>query len=220
MKKTKVDILLIDDHTIVVEGCATLLKQYGYESVTVATNCEEGLQLALKKTPALIMIDISMPGMGGLGMIRRINKKNADIKIIVFSMHDDTSIISRAIDSGVKGYISKTSSPSDIIEAVEQVLAGNIYLSHDVAQALALEKLNPVKNELEVLSPKEYEIFDMLVNGNTISEIATALYLSSKSVSNYITKIKTKLDVSSMAELVRIGYKYNIANVETNMANK
>ncbi len=219
MTYTKADILLIDDHSIVVDGCAKLLKQSGFKSVNVATNCEQGLQYALEFKPELIMVDISMPGMGGFGIIRRIRKKNLKTKIIVFSMHDDPSIISRAIDSGVKGYISKTSSPEKIIEAVKLVLSGSIYLSQDVAQTLALDKLNPVKNILDTLSPKEYEIFDMLVNGNTVNEIANTLFLSTKSVSNYITKIKSKLNTSTVAELVHIGYKHNIARLEDNPVN-
>ncbi|MCG8380318.1 MAG: response regulator transcription factor, partial [Proteobacteria bacterium] len=180
---------------------------------------EQGLQYALEFKPELIVVDISMPGMGGFGIIRRIRKKNLKTKIIVFSMHDDPSIISRAIDSGVKGYISKTSSPEKIIEAVKLVLSGSIYLSQDVAQTLALDKLNPVKNILDTLSPKEYEIFDMLVNGNTVNEIANTLFLSTKSVSNYITKIKSKLNTSTVAELVHIGYKHNIARLEDNPVN-
>ena len=219
MLYSNTNILIIDDHTIVVDGCAALLKQSGFKHITVATDCDEALQYALKNEPELIIVDISMPGMGGFGIIRRIRKKNLKTKIIVFSMHDDPSIISRAIDSGVKGYISKTSSPEKIIEAVKLVLSGSIYLSQDVAQTLALDKLNPVKNILDTLSPKEYEIFDMLVNGNTVNEIANTLFLSTKSVSNYITKIKSKLNTSTVAELVHIGYKHNIARLEDNPVN-
>ena len=219
MLYSNTNILIIDDHTIVVDGCAALLKQSGFKHITVATDCDEALQYALKNEPELIIVDISMPGMGGFGIIRRIRKKNLKTKIIVFSMHDDPSIISRAIDSGVKGYISKTSSPEKIIEAVKLVLSGSIYLSQDVAQTLTLDKLNPVKNILDTLSPKEYEIFDMLVNGNTVNEIANTLFLSTKSVSNYITKIKSKLNTSTVAELVHIGYKHNIARLEDNPVN-
>ncbi|MCG8324880.1 MAG: response regulator transcription factor [Thiotrichales bacterium] len=220
MLYSNTNILIIDDHTIVVDGCAALLKQSGFKHVTVATDCDEALQYVLKNEPELIIVDISMPGMGGLGVIRRIRKKKLDTKVIVFSMHDDPSIISRAIDCGVMGYITKTTSPEKIVEAVKQVLSDQIYLSQDVAQTLALDKLRPTDNILDSLSPKEYEIFDMLVNGNTVSEIATTLFLSSKSVSNYITKIKTKLDTKTMAELVHLGIKYNIARIESNPASR
>ncbi len=215
MSYSKVSVLIIDDHLIVVDACKTLLNQNGFKSITATTICEEGLKLAIDNKPNLIIIDISMPGMGGLGIIRRIQKKNIDAKIIVFSMHDDPSIILRALEAGVNGYVSKTSSPEKILEAVLAVLSGDKYLSQDIAQTVALEKLNPKKNILDTLSPKEFEIFDMLVNGNNVSQIATSLLLNTKSVSNYITKIKAKLNTSSLGELVRVGYKYNIVKTES-----
>ncbi len=214
-KYSEIDILLIDDHDIVVQGCESMLSNSGFKSVHVETDCDKALQNAVKNKPDLIVVDISMPGMGGFGLIRRIRKKHLDAKIIVFSMHDDPSIVSRVIESGVEGYVSKTCSPQKILEAIDSVFSGNIYLSQDVAQVLALDKLNPTKNILDKLTPKEYEIFDMLVNGSNISNIAETLFISSKSVSNYITKIKTKLDANSVAELVHIGYKHNITRTGT-----
>lgn len=213
-----IPILLIDDHTIVLEGCVTLLKQEGFKNITVATNCDEGLQILVKTQPILVVVDISMPGMGGLGIIRRIQKKQLRTKVIVFSMHDDPSIVSRTLNAGVNGYVSKTNSPNSLIDAVKMVLNGNMYLSQDIAQTLALFKLNPSKSRLDSLTPKEYEIFEMLVNGNDISEIAMTLYLSSKSVSNYVTKIKSKLQVSSVADMVHLGYKYNITQSDLQIA--
>ena len=213
-----IPILLIDDHTIVLEGCVILLKQHGFKNIHVASNCEEGLQFLIKTQPMLAIIDISMPGMGGLGIVRRIQKKQLRTKVIVFSMHDDPSIVSRTLNAGVNGYISKTNSPESLIDAVKSVLAGNIYLSQDIAQILALDKLNPTRSRLDSLTPKEYEIFEMLVNGNDISEIALTLYLSSKSVSNYVTKIKTKLEVSSVADMVHLGYKYNVTQPDLQMS--
>ena len=210
MAYAKQSILLIDDHAIIVDGCSALLKQNGFGPISTATDCEEGMRLAFKEKPDLVMVDIAMPGMGGLGMIRRIRKKNTETKIIVFSMYDDSSIVSRALNAGVQGYIGKTAAPAKIIEAVNTVLAGNIYLSRDIAQTLALDKLKPAQSRLDALTAKEYEIFDMLVNGNNISQIAATLHLSSKSVSNYITKIKAKLNIDSTAGLVHLGYRFNI----------
>ena len=210
MARSKPSILLIDDHAIIVDGCAALLKQNGFGPVFAATGCEEGMKLVLKEKPALIMVDIAMPGMGGLGVIRRVRKKHTEIKIIVFSMHDDTGTVSRALDAGVEGYIDKTIPPARIIEAVNSVLAGNIYLSRDIAQRLALAKLKPKQGKLDVLTPREYEIFEMLVNDNNIAEIASTLHLSAKSVSNYVTKIKSRLNIDSIAGLVHLGYRFNI----------
>lgn len=218
MINSKISILLVDDHAIVVDGCSTLLKQNGFKSIAVATSCEEGLQLFIKNKPALVIVDISMPGIGGLGLIRRIRKKNIDTKIIVFSMHDDPSIVSRALKAGVEGYISKTNSPETIIEAIDLVLSGNVYLSHDIAQNLALDKLSPEKNKLNLLTPREYEIFDMLVNGSNVSQIAGTLHLTSKSVSNYVTKIKAKLNIKNIAGLIHLGYQFNITKKDLELS--
>ena len=204
-------ILIIDDHSIVVNGCSTLLKQNGFDSLLVSTDCDEGLKLILNEKPDVAIIDISMPGMGGLGIIRRVFQKKLATKVIIFSMHDDVSIISRALDIGVHGYVSKISAPSVLVDAIQTVLSGELYLSHDVAQSLALNKQNLAHHPFESLSKREFEIFDLLVNGKNIMDIAKTLNLSSKSIRNYITKIKCKLNVSNLAELVHLGYKYNVA---------
>lgn len=210
MTRSKKSILLIDDHAIIVDGCAALLKQNDHGPIFAATGYEEGVKLAAKQKPALIIVDIAMPGMGGLGVIGRIRKKNAETKIIVFSRHADSGMVSRALDAGVRGYIEKTTSPAGIIEAVNAVLAGNVYLSRDIAQGLALAKGKPEQGELQALTPREYEIFDMLVNDNTTAQIARSLHLSSKSVSNYITRIKTRLNIDSVVGLVHLGYRFNM----------
>ena len=208
--RSKKSILLIDNHAIIVDGCAALLKQNGHGPIFSATGYEEGVKLAAREKPALIIVDIAMPGMGGLGVIRRIRKKNTQTKIMVFSRHADSGMVSRALEAGVRGYIEKTTPPAGIIEAVNSVLAGNVYLSRDIAQGLALAKGKPEQGELQALTPREYEIFDLLVNDNTTAQIARSLHLSSKSVSNYITRIKARLNIDSVVGLVHLGYRFNI----------
>ena len=208
-----VSLLLVDDHAIVVDGCAALLRQAGYPNVSIVTDSDAVLEYVELHKVDLILLDISMPGVGGLSLIKRIRKVLPLVKIIMFSMHDEAGLVSRAVDMGANGYLCKTCSPQEIIKAVNWVLEGNTYLSHSAAQNLALQRLNPVDNVLNQLSPKEYEIFELLVNGNTLAQIGDTFSLSKKTISNYITKIKSKLKATTTADLVHIGMQHKVTKL-------
>ncbi|MGH9879398.1 MAG: response regulator, partial [Nitrososphaerales archaeon] len=203
-------ILLVDDHAIARRGCRQLLEQANFKAIREATSGEEALYSYLEEKPQIIVMDLSMAGMGGLEAIRRILSRTPSTRIVVFTMHDDPTFAARALRAGVLGYVTKTSPPECLVEAVRRALNGKIYLSQDIAQALALCNLKPGAHPLTSLSNREFDVFQMLVEGKTCAQIAATLSLSQKSVSNYSLRIKQKLGAQSVADLVRIAITHGV----------
>jgi DNA-binding NarL/FixJ family response regulator len=203
--------MLVDDHAVVRAGYRRLLEQDSdIQVVAEAENGEQGYQAYLQCHPDVVIMDLSMPGIGGFEAIRRIITEDENARLLVFSMHEDAVFAERALQAGAKGYITKSSAPKVLVEAVEQVAAGNLFLGPDIAQKLALQKLKGVEPPLRDLSPKELEIFRLLAEGYTTQEISEMMYLSYKTVANYSTQIKSKLKLSSAAEMVRLAIRHGL----------
>jgi DNA-binding NarL/FixJ family response regulator len=164
----------------------------------------------LEHEPDVVVMDLSMPGVSGLDTIRRIIGRNADAKIVVFSMHEDASVAERAIQLGARGYVTKSNAPEVLAAAVAEVVAGRLALSPDMAQSIAMLRLSGDGNPLQALSAREFEIFRLLVTGRPAVEIAKLLNLSAKTVANYHTLIKQKLNVQSDVELVLLAQRQNV----------
>ncbi len=207
-------ILLVDDHAIVREGYRSLLeKQVNMEIIAEAASGEEAYILYKKHQPNLVIMDLSLPGQGGLVSISRIRKYNPDAKILVFSMHQNPVLALKSTQAGAKGYITKSSQPEVLISAIYDVHKGLTTLSPDIAQALAYEQLGEEHTVLAELTVREFEILRMLVEPRTTSEIAQTLNLSPKTVSNCHYLIKRKLGVSSDIELIHLAIKMNVINI-------
>jgi DNA-binding NarL/FixJ family response regulator len=204
-------IMLVDDHAIVRAGFRRLLEQRSdYRVVAEAADAERAYALYLEHEPDVVVMDLSMPGISGLDTIRRIIGRNADAKIVVFSMHEDASVAERAIQLGARGYVTKCNAPEVLAAAVAEVVAGRLSLSPDMAQSIAMLKLSGDGNPLQALSAREFEIFRLLVTGRPAVEIAKLLNLSAKTVANYHTLIKQKLNVQSDVELVLLAQRQNV----------
>jgi len=206
----KTSILLVDDHEIVRRGCRELLTHSNYHVCHEAATGEEAWRLFLSDPPRLMMLDLSMDNMGGLEIIRRVHAHDEQTAIIVFTMHDEPTYATRALKAGAMGYITKTSPPESLLEGIEKVLKGSIYLSQDIAQAIALSELSIRDNPVSVLSAREFEVFQLLVDGHSNPQIAQTLSLSHKSVSNYVVRIKNKLGIDSVADLVRMAINHGL----------
>jgi DNA-binding NarL/FixJ family response regulator len=207
-------ILLVDDHAIVREGYRSLLeKQPGMAVVAEAADGAEAYSRFKDCTPDMVIMDISMPGQGGLEAITRIKQRYPDAKILVFSMHQNPSFAVQAIRAGALGYVTKSSAPEVLIRATHDVYAGRITLSADIAQALALEKLGGDSTALQELTVREFDILRMLVDARSTADIAQTLNISPKTVSNSHYMIKRKLGVTSDIELTRLAIKMNIINL-------
>lgn len=209
MNTNKIRILLVDDHAVVRAGYRALLEDH----VTVdilgeAENGEAAVKLFGELDPDVIIMDLSLPGIGGLEAIRRIIQRKHDARILAFSMHEDTVFVEQALQAGARGYISKRSAPAVLVDAVKAIAAGNIYLDPDIAQRLAFQKTRGASSPIAGLSTREFEIFCLLAEGQTVAEVARRLSLSGKTVANYSTQIKSKLDVNTAAEMARIAIRH------------
>lgn len=204
-------VLLVDDHAVVRAGFRRLLEQRGrIQIVAEAGDGEEAYARFLALAPDVVVLDLSMSGTSGLEFIRRALARDAGARVLVFSMHEDPALAERALLLGARGYVTKSSAPEVLAEAVAEVAAGRIYLSADIARALALLKLAGDDHPMHRLSAREFEIFRLLVKGRTSGEIARILKLSAKTVANYHSLIKHKLGVDSDVELVHVALKHRL----------
>jgi two-component system, NarL family, invasion response regulator UvrY len=204
-------IMLVDDHAVVRAGFRRLLEQEaGIRVVAEADSGERAYLLYVEHAPDVLVLDLSMPGVSGFEIIRRVTERQQNAKILVFSMHEDASLAVRAIQLGARGYVTKSNAPEVLSTAVTEVAAGKLFLSDDVAQAIAILKLTGDDNPVKALSAREFEIFRLLVTGRPASDIARILNLSAKTVANYHTLIKQKLRTGSDVELVLLALRHNL----------
>jgi two-component system, NarL family, invasion response regulator UvrY len=203
-----VRILLVDDHAVVREGYRRLLERTpDLEVVAETASGEDAYRLFCEVAPDVVVMDINLPGMSGIETTRRMLAREPDAKILVFSMHDDALFGSRALQAGARGYVTKASAPDVLVEAVKAVSAGRVYISHDIAQELALQTVPGQDMPLNTLSPREFEVFRLLAEGKSVSDIAHILSLSQKTVANYQSLIKQKLEADTSAQMVWIALK-------------
>jgi two-component system invasion response regulator UvrY len=206
-----ITLMLVDDHAIVRSGFRRLLEQEPQlQIVAEADNGERAYALYVRETPDVVVIDLSMPGMSGFETIRRIVAREPTARILVFSMHEDAMRAERAIQLGARGYVTKSSAPDVLARAIVEVAAGRLFLSADVAQAIAQSKIAGEDNPLKQLSAREFEIFRLLVAGHGATDIADILNLSAKTVANNRTLINQKLRTSGDVELVLLALRHNL----------
>jgi len=209
----RIRVVMVDDHAVVRAGYRTLLgNAEGIEIVAEADSGEAGFRADTEHEPDVVIMDLSLPGISGLEAIRRIVARRSGAKILAFTMHEDTAFVEQALQAGARGYISKSSAPTVLVEAVKQIAAGNIYLEPDIAQRLAFQKTRGPSSPFANLSTREFEIFCLLAEGLSATEIGVTLSLSPKTVANYSTQIKNKLEVSSIAEIARLAIRHGIVD--------
>jgi DNA-binding NarL/FixJ family response regulator len=197
-------VLVIDDHPIVLEGCRQLLKFAGIKRIVQTQSLADGFRLYRSKKPALIIVDL-----GGLSFIRRLRLHDTRTPILVFSMHNDPFIVSRALKIGANGYILKDTPSEEIMKAFEKVRDGAPYLSHELASAVAfMEARGKTTNPIRAISVRELQILSLLAEGKPYAQIATDLHVSYKTIANTCGQLKTKLGVHSLPELMRLAIQY------------
>jgi DNA-binding NarL/FixJ family response regulator len=211
MSTTEIKLLLVDDHAIVRAGFRRLLEQMpGIRVVAEAASGDEAYRIFGECEPDVAVMDLSMPGMGGLEAIRRILGRHPAARILVFSMHETAAFAQQTLRAGACGYVTKTSAPDVLVEAVRAITAGRTFLSPDMAQKLALEGVAGARDPLSVLTPREFEIFRLLAAGQSADQIAEALYVSAKTVANHATQIKQKLGITTAVDLHRVALRYGL----------
>lgn len=209
-----VRVYLVDDHAVVREGYKHLLEKANISVIAEAENGEEAYKFYEFLKPDVVVIDLSMSGMGGIEAIRKITAKDKHAKLLAFSMHDDTIFSTRAMQAGASGYVTKSSPPHVLVEAVFAVAANKKYISQDIAEKISHSKMNTQgtthNKMLEALTPREFEVFQMLAKGLSLDDIANTLHLDYKTIANIQTKLKQKLNVENTAQLILAAVKLNM----------
>ena len=210
---SKISVMLVDDHAVVRTGYRLLLTQSErIEVIRETGRGEEACQYYVECQPDVIVMDLSLPGIGGLAAIQRICTRDPNAKILVFSMHDELVYVARSLEAGAKGYISKSCAPEILVEAVIRVAANDTYIEPDIAQRLAVQNVNSkdIVTSLNSLSAREFDVFCLLAQGYTTREVAEELRLGYKTVANYSTLIKEKLNVNTSADMARLAYQQGL----------
>lgn len=201
------NILLVDDHAVVRQGYASLLRALlPAIEVREAASGEEALTRVQEALPHLVIMDFGLPGISGLETTRRLRQRLPQLRILFFSMHDELPLVRQVLDAGASGYLTKSSAPEVLIEAVRRILAGHAYIEQPLATQLACHPRHDASDpRLHSMTQRELEIFVMIAKGTPARLIAEQLSISSKTVSNHLTLLKSKLQVTSHAELVHLG---------------
>jgi DNA-binding NarL/FixJ family response regulator len=206
-------ILLVDDHRTVLNGFTLMIEAERDLAVCgTATSAPEALDAIIRAQPDLILTDLTMPGRGGLDLIKDLMALQPELKILVCSMHDETLYAERALRAGAKGYVMKDADGPTFLAAIRRVLAGQTYLSDKLAarvlDAFATARPRGSSSPLEKLSDREFEVFRLFGEGKTAKEIAGQLNLSPKTISVHRDHIKDKLQFTTSAEMIRQAVRY------------
>lgn len=195
--------LVIDDHPVTHLGCGQLLRELDYDPVLEALTDRDALSLAEVYLPGLIVLDLGMPGLGGLNLIAPLLRRIPKARILIFSMNEQAAFVSKALAAGASGYLSKNSGPEDFLDAVRSLEAGKAYLPHDMAMSLATAKIGGHADPLSTLTEREHQVLRLLGQGLDLQSIADDLRVSYKTAANASSAIKKKLGAKSTTELIR-----------------
>ena len=202
-----VRVLLADDHAVVRYGFRLLLEGAGATVCGEAASGKEALAAFEQLAPDVLVMDVSMPGTGGLTALERLIARTPEARVLVLSVHDDLQIPMRALRGGARGYLSKRSDPSELIRAVAALARGERYLDPDLASRLALAQLDGATNPVATLTEKELAVFLQLARGESVAEIANVHHLSPSTVGTHLYHIKQKLNARNAAELTLIAVR-------------
>lgn len=210
---SKAQLLVVDDHPIVRHGIVQLLnRQPDMEVVAEADDAETALNHLRERSFSLIVTDISLPGLSGLDLIRRINATKDAPPMLVLSMHEESVYAERALSAGARGFVMKQEAPDKLVAAVRKLLAGGIYLSAQMEERMlmTLVRGKPATAEpsLSVLTEREFEVLQMIAQGLTSAQIAERINRSIKSVEAYRTSLRTKLGAKTTVDLARLALEH------------
>ncbi|QPK63884.1 response regulator transcription factor [Methylomonas sp. LL1] len=210
----KIKIILVDDHAVVRAGFKMLLATGGtIDVIGEASRGEQAIQLYQELEPDMVVMDLSMPGIGGLETIRRIVQRDNQALILVFSVHHEQVYVNRALSAGAKGYITKNSAPEILSEAIVAIMQGDCYIESGLIKAVDHQSCHgDYQVVIAAFSAREFDVFNLLAKGLTVHKIADQLCLGHKTVANYATQIKKKLNVNTTAELAHIAVNLGVSS--------
>ena len=216
-----IHVLIAEDHLMVRAGIRALLEKAGdIHVVGEASNGQEAVELVEKHSPDVLIMDIMMPRLNGIQAAENIRKLKLSTRILLLSMYSDEALIYQALQSGVKGYVLKSSVGDELLWAVRAVASGKTYLSSQVSEIMVENAVNPhahgqKHDPLSNISPREKEILQLIAEEHTSSEIAKLLFISEKTVEKHRTSLMEKLNVRNLAGLVRLAIKYRLVDSDS-----
>ena len=211
-------ILVVDDHPIVRAGLRRLLSSEPNIEIREATDSKQALSLYREQRPIMVILDLNLPGLGGLELLGRLKATDPDVRILILSMHDDETHVTRALQAGAMGYVTKNAPAEELREAIERVAGGRTYIEREIAEALVFTSLRSSSHPLKELSSRDLEILRLLAEGRTLPQIADTLGIGYKTAANNCSRIKAKLGAASTADLIRIAIRSGLVDGGTDLA--
>ncbi len=211
-----INILLVDDHELVRTGIHKILNDVkGFKVVGEAQTGEEAVQYCRKSEPDVVLMDMNMPGIGGLEATKKILRYAPDVKIIVLTVHSEDPFPTKVMQIGASGYLTKGAGPDEMINAIRAVHSGQRYITPDIAQQMALNQFKSVEeNPFNSLSERELQIMLMITRGEKVTDISKQLILSTKTINSYRYRMFEKLNVGNDVELTHLAIRYGMLNTE------
>ncbi len=201
-------VLIVDDHAVVRSGLRRLLQGVADIEVVEAADGAEALAVFGAEQPDIAIIDINLPGMGGLELLRRLLAARPSVRTLIFSMHAEPIYATQALRAGALGYVSKIAPPGEIIDAIRSVAAGTVHIDRQIAQELALSGIEGrPSREAPALSARDAALLRLLAEGRSLNEMAEEIGVSYKTVANSLSLLKSRLGVANTSELIRLAIK-------------
>ncbi|WP_299018124.1 UvrY/SirA/GacA family response regulator transcription factor [uncultured Photobacterium sp.] len=212
-----INVFLVDDHELVRTGIRRLLEDVrGIKVVGEADSGEEAVKWCRNQHADIILMDMNMPGIGGLEATRKILRFNPDVKIIVLTIHTENPFPTKVMQAGAAGYLTKGAGPDEMVNAIRMVNSGQRYISPEIAQQMALSQFVPdSENPFKDLSERELQIMMMITKGQKVTEISEQLNLSPKTVNSYRYRLFNKLDINGDVELTHLAIRHGMLDTET-----
>ncbi|AKG71033.1 MULTISPECIES: UvrY/SirA/GacA family response regulator transcription factor [Serratia] len=217
-----ISVLLVDDHELVRAGIRRILEDIKGIKVVGEAQCgEDAVKWCRGNSVDIVLMDMNMPGIGGLEATRKIVRYTPDIKVIMLTIHTENPLPAKVMQAGAAGYLSKGAAPQEVINAIRSVHAGQRYIASDIAQQMALSQLEPqAENPFSTLSERELQIMLMITKGKKVNEISEQLNLSPKTVNSYRYRMFTKLNISGDVELTHLAIRHGLFNAETLLSSE
>jgi DNA-binding NarL/FixJ family response regulator len=203
-------VLIADDHAIVKEGLVALLKEHDFDIVGAVGDGNQLIDAARRLRPDVIVTDISMPGLSGVEVLERLNVEGIGSRVILLTMHNDADLATRAMRSGASGFILKHSAGEELLNAIDQVLQGRVYLTPALTREVMERMSGPPRPSTPQLTTRQRDVLRLILQGQRMKEIATALQLSPRTVEAYKYEMMEALGVHSTTELVRYAIEHRL----------
>lgn len=208
-------VILVDDHAVVRSGLRRMLDEHNdIEVLSEADSGDEGYKQYLELKPDVLILDMNLPNSSGLATLAQLIARDPSARVVMFSSNREVTFAVQAISAGAKGYVLKSCPAEEVVAAIRQVGKGKSYLGSEVAQDIALHNLSGQDNPMQSLTPREFEIFRLLAEGEEIEVIAERLKIGHKTVANYQTSLKHKLNISTPIQLVRLALKHRVITLQ------